>query len=85
MITNLLVVQLCIIRAAAGHPVFGLFPGLFEQVLKSPLHVDLVRPVVILKLLAELIECWCMQVSFHVRITRLSDHFMRDLMRCIKA
>lgn len=64
--TNLLIVELCVIRAAAGHPVFGLFPGLFKQVLKSPLHMSLVRSIIIFKLLAQLAHCGCMQVSLHV-------------------
>lgn len=78
--TNLLIVEFCVIRAAARHPVFGLFPGLFKQVLKSPLHMCLVCSVIIFQLFAQLANCWCMQVSFHVWITRLSNHLMRDLM-----
>lgn len=58
--TNLLIVELCVIRAAARHPVFGLFPGLFKQVLKSPFHVSLVRSIIIFMLLAQLTNCRCM-------------------------
>lgn len=58
--TNLLIVELCVIRAAARHPVFGLFPGLFKKVLKSPFHVSLVRSIIIFKLLAQLTNCGCM-------------------------
>lgn len=77
---NLLAEELCIIWAAAGHPVFGLFPGLFEQVLKSSLHLCSVHSIIIFQLFEQLVNCWRMQVSFHIRITWLSNHLMRDLM-----
>lgn len=79
-ITNLLTVKLCVIRAAAGYPVFGLFPGLFKEILKSPLHVCLVCSVIIFQLLAQLTHCGRMQIGFYIGIARLSDHLMRNLM-----
>lgn len=79
-ITNLLTVKLCVIRAAAGYPVFGLLPGLFKEILKSPLHVGLVSSIIIFQLLAELTDCGRMQIGLHIRIARLSDHLMRNLM-----
>lgn len=79
-ITNLLTVKLCVIRAAAGYPVFGLFPGLFKEILKSPLHVGLVGSIIIFQLLAELTDCGRMQVGLHIGIARLSDHLMGNLM-----
>lgn len=77
--TDLLIGELCVIGAAARHPVFRFFPGLFEQVLKSPLHMRVVCSIIIFQLLAQLVNCWCVQVSLHIRITRLSNHLMRDL------
>lgn len=79
-ITNLLTVKLCVIRAAAGYPVFGLFAGLFKEILKSPLHVCLVCSIIIFQLLAQLTDCGRMQIGLHIRIARLSDHLVRNLM-----
>lgn len=77
--TNLLVVEFSVVRAVARNPVLGLLPGLFEKILNPRLHMRLVRPIVLIQLLAELVNGQCVQVCLHVGITRLSNHLMRDL------